>query len=105
MWAPGATTSGLARPSAAVGPRLVYVTTALNPKGLILAVAVFPHDHSQLWAFAGGFAVLVLACGYAWFSLGRGLAMLTGPRASILPRVASVALVGFAALVASSIGH
>jgi len=89
----------------AVGPRLVYVTTALNPKGLILAVAVFPHDHSQLWAFAGGFAVLVLACGYAWFSLGRGLAMLTGPRASILPRVASVALVGFAALVASSIGH
>lgn len=88
-----------------VGPRLVYLTTAFNPKGLIFAVAVFPHDHPQLWAFAASFAVLVLACGYAWFTLGRGLAMLSGPRASILPRVASVALIGFAALVASSIGH
>ena len=88
-----------------VGPRLVFFTTMLNPKGLIFAVAVFPHDHPQLWAYAGAFAVLVLTCGLIWFSLGRGLAALTGPRAAILPRVASVALLGFAALVANSVAH
>jgi threonine/homoserine/homoserine lactone efflux protein len=88
-----------------IGPRLVYLTTALNPKGLIFAVTVFPHGHPQLWAYAAGFAVCVVSCGFAWFSLGRGLAALSGPRATILPRVASVALIGFAALVASSVGH
>jgi threonine/homoserine/homoserine lactone efflux protein len=92
-------------PQVVVGPQLVYFTTALNPKGLIFAVTVFPQGHPQLWAFAGGFTILVLGCGYVWFTLGRGLAMLSGPRATILPRVASVALIGFAALVASSIGH
>ena len=88
-----------------VGPRLVYLTTALNPKGLILAVTVFPHDHQQLWAYAGAFVLCVVTCGSAWFSLGRGLAALSGPRAAILPRVASIALIGFAALIVSSVGR
>jgi hypothetical protein len=75
------------------------------PKGLIFAVAVFPHDHPQLWAYAAAFAALVVACGFLWFSLGRGLAALTGPRAAILPRVAAIALLGFAAIVANSVAH
>jgi threonine/homoserine/homoserine lactone efflux protein len=89
----------------AIGPRLVYATTALNPKGLIFAVTVFPRDHQHLWAYAVAFAVCVIICGFAWFSLGRGLAALSGPRASILPRVASIALIGFAALIVSSVGR
>lgn len=86
-----------------VDPALVYLTTALNPKGLIFATTVFPHEHSQLWVYAALFAACVLACGFGWFSLGRGLAGLSGSRATILPRVASVALFGFAAIVARSI--
>lgn len=91
-------------PQALIGPRLVFATTFLNPKGLIFAVAVFPHT-PQIWLYALAFAALVGVCGFAWFSLGRGLARISGPRASLLPRVAAVALVGFAALVANSIGH
>jgi threonine/homoserine/homoserine lactone efflux protein len=88
-----------------IGPRLVFFTTALNPKGLIFAVTVFPHDHPQLWAYACTFAFCVVTCGLIWFSLGRGLAALSGPRAAILPRVASIALIGFAALIVSSVGR
>lgn len=87
----------------AVGPALVYLTTALNPKGLIFAMTVFPHGHPQLWMYAGLFAGCVVACGFSWFSLGRGLAALSGSHATILPRVASVALFGFAAIVARSL--
>jgi threonine/homoserine/homoserine lactone efflux protein len=88
-----------------VGPRLIYATTALNPKGLVFAVTVFPHGHPHLWAYAAAFAGCVLICGFAWFSLGRGLASLSERGATLLPRVASIALIGFAALVASSVGH
>lgn len=88
-----------------VGPRLVFFTTLLNPKGLIFAVAVFPKDHPQLYAYFAAFAVFVGVCGFTWFSLGRGLSSLAGSRASLLPRVAAVALLGFAALLATSIGR
>jgi threonine/homoserine/homoserine lactone efflux protein len=88
-----------------VGPRLVFFTTMLNPKGLIFAVAVFPGDHPQLYAYVAAFAVLVGVCGFTWFSLGRGLSLIVGRHASILPRVAAIALLGFAALLATSIGR
>jgi threonine/homoserine/homoserine lactone efflux protein len=89
----------------AVGPRLVFFTTMLNPKGLIFAVAVFPRDHPQLYAYFLAFAVLVGVCGLTWFSLGRGLSLIAGSRASLLPRVAAIALLGFAAVLAISIGR
>lgn len=81
-----------------VGPRLVFLTTLFNPKGLVFAVAILPRDLSLIWPHAA-FAALVFACGFAWFTLGRGIAALSGRNASILPRVASVALVGFAVLL------
>jgi threonine/homoserine/homoserine lactone efflux protein len=89
--------------TAVVGPGLVYLTTALNPKGLIFAMAVFPHAHPQLWMYAALFSVCVIACGYGWFSLGRGLALMSGRRATLIPRVASVAILVFAALLARSV--
>lgn len=91
--------------SAAIGPRLVFVTTVLNPKGLVLAVSVFPKEHPMLAAYFAVFAVVVLCAGFAWFALGRGLANLAGRRALLLPRVAAVALVGFAAVLAVSAGR
>lgn len=102
LWRSRLVTQESARP---VGPALVFFTTCLNPKGLIFAVSVFPHEHSQLWVFFAAFVVLVSACGFAWFWLGRGLKGLAGRRASILPRVGSVALLGFAALLVSSVAR
>jgi hypothetical protein len=72
---------------------------------LIFAVAVFPRDHPQLYAYFLAFAVLVGVCGLTWFSLGRGLSLIAGRRASLLPRVAAIALLGFAAVLAISIGR
>ncbi len=91
--------------SAPVGAPLVALTTFLNPKGLIFAVSVFPREHPQLWAYFLAFAAMVGACGFAWFTLGRGLAAIAGSRATLLPRVGSVALIGFAALLATSVGR
>jgi threonine/homoserine/homoserine lactone efflux protein len=90
---------------APIGPGAVFVTTFLNPKGLILALSVFPSGDEHLLAYYGVFALLVGACGWAWFTLGRGLARLARGRASLLPRVASVAFLVFAALLGSSLAR
>ena len=88
-----------------VGVGTVFLTTFLNPKGLIFAVSVFPREAEQLWVYFAVFAVLVGLCGFAWFTLGRGLANIAGSRAAMLPRVASVALLVFAALLALSVAR
>ncbi|HHY49369.1 MAG TPA: lysine transporter LysE [Alphaproteobacteria bacterium] len=88
-----------------IGPRAVFLTTFLNPKGLIFAISVFPRESEQLWVYFILFTALVAACGFAWFSLGRGLASVAGARAALLPRVASIALLAFAALLATSLAR
>ena len=86
-----------------VSPQLVALTTFLNPKGLIFAITIIPRDHPMLPAFFGAFAVLVLLVGCCWFVAGRTLGVVAGPRAALLPRVGSVALVGFAGYLVASI--
>jgi threonine/homoserine/homoserine lactone efflux protein len=86
-----------------ISPQMVALTTFLNPKGLIFAVAIFPREHAGLWAFFAGFAVLVLGVGCGWFLAGRTLRLLAGRRASLLPRAGSVALVGFAGYLLASV--
>lgn len=95
----------LGQGSTAIGPRLVFVTTLLNPKGLVLAVSVFPKEHPMFMAYLAAFAILVICAGSAWFAFGRGLAALAGRRAALLPRAAAIALVGFAALLAFSVAR
>lgn len=82
---------------------LVYTTTVLNPKGLVFALSIIPKARPALWAYFAGFAVLVLAIGCAWFMTGRALAVVSGRRASVLPRVGAFALTGFAAYLASTL--
>lgn len=94
---------GAGNQASTIDARVVALTTFFNPKGLIFAVSVFPREHPQLWLYFVGFAAMVGACGFAWFSLGRGLAAIAGARASLLPRVGSVALIGFAALLVTSV--
>lgn len=92
----------LATGTAAVVPLTVFLTTFLNPKGLILAFSVFPRESAHIWAYFAAFAVVAAAGGLAWFALGRRLARAAGPRATLLPRVGSLALLVFAALLATS---
>ncbi len=83
--------------------RVIFVTTFLNPKGLIIAIAILPREHPMLIGFFGLFAMLVLVTGGAWFMAGRAIGVLAGHRASILPRVGSLVLAGFAGYLATTL--
>ena len=98
------TSLDLNRPTRPVGPKEVFLTTLLNPKGLILAVVVFPAEAAQLITFGAIFALIVLATGLAWFVLGRGLAMAAG-RTGLVSRLGSLSLLVFAALLAASVAR
>lgn len=80
----------------------VFVTTLLNPKAVIFALTVIPQEISNLAWYIAGFSVTVFAVGSGWIVLGYGLGSAAGPRSRWLPRVAAVALVAFAGLIARS---
>lgn len=86
-----------------ISPWLVTTTTLLNPKGLVFAISIIPRAHAALWAYFAAFSILVLTIGCAWFLGGRTLAILSGRRAGMLPRLGAVALTGFAAYLAWSL--
>jgi threonine/homoserine/homoserine lactone efflux protein len=79
----------------------VFTTTLLNPKALIFALTIFPAA-AGIWYFAE-FSAAVLVAGVAWICLGFGLEAAVGTGARWIPRVASVALVGFAGYIAASV--
>jgi threonine/homoserine/homoserine lactone efflux protein len=87
----------------AVSPGFIFLTTIINPKGLIFGIAVFPRHNPHLWTYFGVFAALVGICGLAWFLLGRGVSSAVGKSAAGIPRVASIAIVIFAGLIAASL--
>lgn len=80
----------------------VFVTTLVNPKGLIFALVIFP-GHEALLAFPA-FAGLVTAVALCWIALGhaagRSLGRLADRRR--ISRVAALAHVVFATLVTAS---
>jgi threonine/homoserine/homoserine lactone efflux protein len=81
----------------------VFVTTLLNPKALIFALTVFPHEPELLLSRTIAFAALVLAAGGGWIVLGATLKSLSGDRAGYIPRIASIVLVGFAGFLIRSV--
>jgi threonine/homoserine/homoserine lactone efflux protein len=84
----------------AVTFRRVFVATLINPKALIFALAIFPHDPLIPPAHLAIFVASVGLCGFSWIAVGRTLSAATGARgARIIPRVAAVALGGFAGLI------
>ena len=86
----------------AIGPRDVFLATLLNPKGLVVAVALLPFHDPSFLLHATMLAVLVGATGLAWFWLGRRIAALSRERSIYIPRIGAVALLGFAAIVATA---
>lgn len=100
LWLRGARLSG---PASTVTLSNVFVTTLLNPKALILALSVIPAQDPQLIWFLAVFVLCVVVIGFSWILLGRALGATAGERhAGIVPRVASIALVGFAGFMLGS---
>ncbi|WEK50760.1 MAG: LysE family transporter [Candidatus Kaistia colombiensis] len=88
-----------------ISVRRVFVTTLLNPKALIFAFAIFPAgDWATLLPFAGLFTALVVGVACAWIALGSGLSRSAAGFATParVARLAAVALVLFASVIASS---
>jgi threonine/homoserine/homoserine lactone efflux protein len=100
LWRRGAVITGPARP-VTIGN--VFVTTLLNPKALIFSLSIIPAAHPELAWFVAGFVAMVVTVGFGWIAIGTAIGATAGERhAGIVPRIASVALVGFAGLVLAS---
>ena len=83
-------------------PGRVFVTTALNPKALVFATAIFPSVASiGLLAPAAIFILAVAATGSAWIAIGSLAAETPSGGASprLIARIAALALAGFAVWV------
>ena len=101
IWGHGNSPAGAA---SAISLRSVFLTTLLNPKALIFALSVIPQQHPVAIAYLAGFIVAVPAVGLGWILIGRAVGLATGAeRAGTLRKVASIALVGFAGVVAASV--
>lgn len=100
LWLRGARLSG---PTSAVTLPNIFLTTLLNPKALIFALTIIPAQHPALVWFIAAYAVLVVGVGFCWILIGRAIGAAAGERhAGLVPRVASVALVGFAGIMLAS---
>ena len=87
-----------------VGWQSVFVTTLLNPKALIFALSIIPTEDPQLAWYFVAFALAVPSVGFGWILVGRVIGAASGDRnASLVRRIASVALLGFAGLIAASV--
>jgi len=87
---------------AAVRWRTVFTATLLNPKGLIFALGIIPFGQPTLPWFLLAFGVMVPAVGFCWLLAGHLLGAAAGTRRHFVPRIASVALLGFAGAIAAS---
>jgi threonine/homoserine/homoserine lactone efflux protein len=100
LWLRGADLTGPAR---AVTMQSIFVTTLLNPKALILAISIIPSADPNLAWFIAGLAVMVVGAGLSWIAIGGVIGAATGLyHVRVVPRVASVALVGFAGFILAS---
>jgi threonine/homoserine/homoserine lactone efflux protein len=82
--------------------RGVFIATMLNPKGLIFALAIIPFGHPEVPLYLLAFGLSVVAVGFLWLVAGHLIGAAAGERRRLVPRIASVALVGFAGLIAAS---
>jgi threonine/homoserine/homoserine lactone efflux protein len=99
LWTRSAALTG----EGAVTLRAVFVTTLINPKALVFAFGIIPAAHPALWAYVAAFAVTVPLVGLCWIGVGGLIGAASGERhAGLVRKVASVALVGFAALLVRS---
>jgi threonine/homoserine/homoserine lactone efflux protein len=84
----------------------LFVTTLLNPKGLIFAFVIFPDGSAlELLPYTLVFSVLVVSCGAAWITLGAAVRRSSRGYVTthLVARASAVVLFGFALFFALSI--
>jgi threonine/homoserine/homoserine lactone efflux protein len=79
---------------APVTPWQVFLTTLLNPKALIFALAVIPFAAATWWLYLLGFLVLLVTVSLGWIALGATLARAAGAvgRGRLVPRLGAAAV-------------
>lgn len=80
-----------ARSPAVVTGRVVFVTTLLNPKALIIGLVLLPSG-GNLWERSAAMGVLVVGVAAVWCSVGQFLAARSGDGPRLARRVGAVAL-------------
>ena len=83
-----------------VTPRIVFTTTLVNPKGLLLAAVILPRDASVPGPWFLALLVIVLAASASWVVLGA-LAGRVGRRTyrDVVPKIAAALLAGLATIL------
>lgn len=97
LWRPASPAS----PKSVVSAASVFVTTLLNPKALVVALAMLPAG-PDVWLPLAAFSFVALGTGLGWIVIGSRIGAAAGARSAIVPRVAAVALAGFAGLLLTS---
>jgi threonine/homoserine/homoserine lactone efflux protein len=84
--------------------RRVFVTTLLNPKGLIFALLIFPPPPIPVVPYVLAFSAMVVAIGASWIVGGSLITRFTSPRFSVIvPRICACAMAVFAIVVVSGL--
>ncbi len=99
LWRQGGTVAGAA---ARVRPHQVFVTTLLNPKGIVFALGVVPFASPQVWAYMLAFMLTLAVVGFGWIVAGTGLgrAARRGGHPRLVPRLGATAIGAFAFMIA-----
>ena len=90
--------------AAIISSRQVFLTTLLNPKAIVFALAVIPFTAPRPWAYVVAFLCMTAAVATAWIFAGAamgGVAAATG-RSHIVPRVGAAFVGIFAAMLMAS---
>jgi threonine/homoserine/homoserine lactone efflux protein len=94
LWRHGGTAT---QPLRVVTPAEVFVTTLLNPKAFIFAMAIIPFDAPRLWPYLLGFVLLVVCSAIGWIVVGAWFEkLLSKPGwAGAVPRIGAVVIGAF----------
>jgi len=81
----------------------VFMTTLLNPKVLIFALVIIPLDEPDARHYMAAFLAILIPVGLSWIAFGAAARKIVNHRLiQLVPKVASIALVGFAVLLVGS---
>ena len=96
LWQAGA--SQVTRPAALVGPRQIFLTTLLNPKAIVFAVAVVPFDADNVIAYLAAFSSLCALVALGWIGIGRTIGAAAGRsgHTRLIPRIGAAGIGTFA---------
>jgi threonine/homoserine/homoserine lactone efflux protein len=82
----------------------VFAVTTLNPKCLLLTLAIVPWSHPALAVYLATMAAVIVASGATWFAGGRIIARVMHDRARLVPRAGAAVLFAFAAWLTATAG-